>query len=169
MTMLSSSCFPLQRTEFDLISRILFRHLSRDCCCSICHVFDGSCGAWNEMFSWFSTLWLLFFCFDFQTRDDGDAHDAEMTAARWIAMFHVASCCLCYCLWWDARVFWIFWGCWRNCDDLVEGFAFCVELFEVGVRFGWCNYNWISALYFAACSHRPLCAANDTKIHKQYW
>ena len=23
--------------------------------------------------------------------DDGDAHDAEMTAARWIAMFHVAS------------------------------------------------------------------------------
>jgi hypothetical protein len=31
------------------------------------------------------------FVFDFQTRDDGDAHDAEMTAARWIAMFHVAS------------------------------------------------------------------------------
>ena len=35
-----------------------------------------------------------------------------------------ACCCLCYCLWWDARVFWIFWGCWRNCDDLVEGFCF---------------------------------------------
>ena len=32
---------------------------------------------------------MLFFCFDFQTRDDGDAHDAEMTAARWIAMFVV--------------------------------------------------------------------------------
>ena len=45
-------------------------------------------------------------------------------------------------------------------------FAFCVGLFEVGVRFGWCNYNWISVLKFAACSHRPLCSANDLKIHK---
>ena len=32
-----------------------------------------------------------FFSFDFQVRGDGDAHDAEMRAARWIAMFHVAS------------------------------------------------------------------------------
>ena len=38
--------------------------------------------------------------FDFQTRDDGDAHDAEMTAARWIAMFHVASCVTVACAAW---------------------------------------------------------------------
>ena len=31
------------------------------------------------------------FCFEFQVRGDGDGHDAEMRAARWIAMFHVAS------------------------------------------------------------------------------
>ena len=52
------------------------------------------------MLSLFSTLWLLFFCFDFQTRDDGDAHAAEMTAARWIAMFHVASCVTVACAAW---------------------------------------------------------------------
>ena len=43
---------------------------------------------------------VVIFCFDFQTRDDGDAHDAEMTAARWIAMFHVASYVTVACAAW---------------------------------------------------------------------
>ena len=51
-----------------------------------------------------------------------------------------ASCCLCYCLWWDARVFWIFWGCWRNCDDLVEGVCFlCWIVWSGRAFFDWCN------------------------------
>ncbi len=57
-----------------------------------------------------------------------------------------ACCRLCYCLWLDATVIWMFWGCWLYCDDFVEGFAFCVGLFEVGVRFDWCNQNRSSVL-----------------------
>ena len=58
-----------------------------------CHVFDGSCGTCNHVFPCFclEIVVVSVFVFDFQVRGDGDAHDAEMRAARWIAMFHVAS------------------------------------------------------------------------------
>ena len=86
------------------------------CCVQYCDVFLANAFMWSGGCVMIAMLLprfaVVFSIFEFVRRGP------HFVVWKWLR----ASCCLCYCLWWEARVFWIFWGCWRNCDDLVEGF-----------------------------------------------